>query len=461
MKDKVVFTFGRFNPPTIGHEKLLDKVYAVASKEGADFLVFPSHSQNPKKDPLDFRSKVKFMKKMFPKYSKNIMSNNKVKTAFNAVSLIHELGYKQAIMVVGGDRVSEFDNVLNKYNGVEGRHGFYEFEGGVKIVSAGERDPDAEGVSGMSASKMRAAAAANDYDSFKNGLPSKFRGGELLFKMLRKAMKVEDTELGLFLGSDVHTFREFVDSPTVESIEVFDDKELMQEFYTPVELQKRESSISGFKSFLKEEKLDELVSQKQIDDLEKFADKLLKKYQIDVEFTRHFVDRINDKRNTPEIKVAELQKIFKKIKNNKGNQIKSNADDQAIIKDISSYLNIPVVIKKDKDGEIELTAKTIMRKKNFSSSNAVLKYEELDHNQIDEIFDNFPWMSRAAEKVFKKSRYKEALKYFLQVYEKDPKHSAHNAFRHASQTFNLRPRRFKDFLDELIGKGLLPPKYSF
>jgi hypothetical protein len=279
--------------------------------------------------------------------------------------------------------------------------------------------------------------------------------------MLRKAMKVEDTELGLFLGSDVHTFREFVDSPTVESIEVFDDKELIQEFYVPVELQKRESSVSGFKSFLREEKLDELVSQKQIDDLEKFADKLLKKYQIDVEFTRHFVDRINDKRNTPEIKVAELQKIFKKIKNNKGNQIKSNADDQAIIKDISSYLNIPVVIKKDKGGEIELTAKTIMRKKNFSSSNAVLKYEELDHNQIDEIFDNFPWMSRAAEKVFKKSRYKAALKYFLQVYEKDPKHSAHNAFRHASQTFNLRPRRFKDFLDELIGKGLLPPKYSF
>ena len=99
MKDKVVFTFGRFNPPTIGHEKLLDKVYAVASREGADFLVFPRHSQNPKKDPLDFRSKVKFMKKMFPKYSKNIMSNNKVKTAFNAVSLLHELGYKEADVI--------------------------------------------------------------------------------------------------------------------------------------------------------------------------------------------------------------------------------------------------------------------------------------------------------------------------------------------------------------------------
>ena len=456
MKDKVVFTFGRFNPPTIGHEKLLDKVYAVASKEAADFLVFPSHSQNPKKDPLDFRSKVKFMKKMFPKYSKNIMSNNKVKTAFNAVSLLHELGYKQAIMVVGGDRVSEFNNVLNKYNGVEGRHGFYDFEGGIKIVSAGERDPDAEGVSGMSASKMRAAAAANDYDSFKNGLPSRFRGGELLFKMLRKAMKVEETELGIFLGSDVNTFREFIDSPTVESIEVFDDKELIQEFYVPVELQKRESSISGFMSFLSEEKLDELVSQKQIDDLEKFADKLLKKYQIDVEFTRHFVDRINDKRNTPEIKVAELQKIFKKIKSNKGNQIKSNADDQAIIKDISSYLNIPVVIKKDKDGEIELTAKTIMRKKNFTSSNSVLKYED-----IDEDFTNIPWIDDTLARVFQRSRYKMALQYFFKFYEKDPQHNSRNALDRASKVLGLEPKPLQKYVTSLIKKGKIPKKYSF
>ena len=456
MKDKVVFTFGRFNPPTIGHEKLLDKVYAVASKEGADFLVFPSHSQNPKKDPLDFRSKVKFMKKMFPKYSKNIMSNNKVKTAFNAVSLLHELGYKQAIMVVGGDRVSEFDSVLNKYNGVEGRHGFYDFEGGIKIVSAGERDPDAEGVSGMSASKMRAAAAANDYDSFKNGLPSKFRGGELLFNMLRKAMKVEETELGIFLGSDVNTFREFIDSPTVESIEVFDDKELIQEFYVPVELQKRESSISGFMSFLSEEKLDELVSQKQIDDLEKFADKLLKKYQIDVEFTKHFVDRINDKRNTPEIKVAELQKIFKKIKNNKGNQIKSNADDQAIIKDISSYLNIPVVIKKDKDGEIELTAKTIMRKKNFTSSNSVLKYEN-----VEEDFTSIPWIDDTLDRLFRKSKYKMALQYFFKFYEKDPKHSSRNALDRASKVLGLEPLPLQKYIRSLIKKGKIPKKYSF
>ena len=88
-KDKIVFTFGRFNPPTTGHEKLIEKVAAVAKKEAADFMVFPSHSQNPKKDPLDFKTKVRFMKKMFPKYSRNIISNNKAKTAINVATILY------------------------------------------------------------------------------------------------------------------------------------------------------------------------------------------------------------------------------------------------------------------------------------------------------------------------------------------------------------------------------------
>ena len=174
MKDTIVFAFGRFNPPTTGHEKLIEKVGAVARKEKADFMIFPSQSQNARKDPLDFNTKVKFMKKMFPKYARNIIKNTKIKTAFNVASLLQDMGYKKCIMVVGGDRVTEFDATLNKYNGKIGRHGFYDFEGGIQVVSAGERDPDAEGVTGMSASKMRAAAVANDYDSFKNGLPKSF-----------------------------------------------------------------------------------------------------------------------------------------------------------------------------------------------------------------------------------------------------------------------------------------------
>ena len=120
--------------------------------------------------------------------------------------------------------------------------------------------------------------------------------------------------------------------------------------------------------------LDEKVNQSQIDQLEKFADRILAKYDIDVEFTRHFVDRLNDPRNNPEIKVAELQKFFKKIQKNKGKDIKSNPDTQVVLKDLTTNLNLPVVINY-KDGEFEVVNKTIMRKKDFKTPDKTIQYE--------------------------------------------------------------------------------------
>jgi len=117
----------------------------------------------------------------------------------------------------------------------------------------------------------------------------------------------------------------------------------------------------------------EKVSQKQISDLEKFGDRLLKKFDIDIEFTRHFADRMNDTRNDPEIKVAELQKLFKKIQKNKGSEIKKHGGMEVVLKDLSKDLNLPVAIKKNGD-EFEVINKTIMRKKDFKSSNKVIKY---------------------------------------------------------------------------------------
>lgn len=117
----------------------------------------------------------------------------------------------------------------------------------------------------------------------------------------------------------------------------------------------------------------EKVSQKQISDLEKFGDRLLKKFDIDIEFTRHFADRMNDSRNDPEIKVAELQKLFKKIQKNKGSEIKKHGGMEVVLKDLSKDLNLPVAIKKKGD-EFEVINKTIMRKKDFKSSNKVIKY---------------------------------------------------------------------------------------
>ena len=116
-------------------------------------------------------------------------------------------------------------------------------------------------------------------------------------------------------------------------------------------------------------------SQKDVDDIEKFADRILKKYNIDVEFTRHFVDRLNDPRNSPEIKVAELQRFFKKIQKNKGKNIRNNPDVEAVLKDMSTNLNLPVVIK-TKGDEFVVTNKTIMRKKDFKTTSPIIRYEK-------------------------------------------------------------------------------------
>ena len=124
-KGQMVFTFGRFNPPTTGHEKLIQKVASVAGSN--PFRIYPSHSQNPKKDPLPHSLKVAYMRKMFPRYKKNIMAT-KEKQVFEIVTTLHNQGFTDVIMVVGSDRVKEFESLLTKYNGVNGRHGFYDFK---------------------------------------------------------------------------------------------------------------------------------------------------------------------------------------------------------------------------------------------------------------------------------------------------------------------------------------------
>ena len=186
-----VFTFGRFNPPTTGHEKLIMKVASVAKSNRADYFVYPSHSQNELKDPLPQSLKIAYMRKMFPKHAKNIMAA-KERTAIDIAVALHNKGYKSIIMVVGSDRVPDFKSLLDKYNGVQARHGIYDFES-IEVVSAGERDPDAEGVTGMSASKMRAAASANDFETFKLGLPKGFKDAQKLFNDIRKYMGVRES----------------------------------------------------------------------------------------------------------------------------------------------------------------------------------------------------------------------------------------------------------------------------
>lgn len=189
----IYFTFGRMNPPTIGHEKLLN---ALASKAGkSPYRVFVSQSQDAKKNPLAYKDKVKVIRKMFPKYARNIMLNPKVKTAMDAASQLYNEGYVNLVMVVGSDRITEFETLLKKYNGQKGRHGFYNFNK-INVVSAGDRDPDAEGVAGMSASKMRAAASSGDFTQFSQGIPKNVSNADTkaIYNMVRKGMGLKEAK---------------------------------------------------------------------------------------------------------------------------------------------------------------------------------------------------------------------------------------------------------------------------
>ena len=187
----VYFTFGRMNPPTIGHGKLLD---VLASKAGRNpYRVFLSHSQDKNKNPLHYKDKVKHVRKMFPKHARSIMSATSVKTAIDALVSLYNEGFIKVVMVVGSDRIMQFDTLLNKYNGVKARHGLYNFKS-IKVISAGERDPDADGVEGMSASKMRILAKDNDFTSFSQGLPKQFSNSDSkrLFNLVRKGMGLKE-----------------------------------------------------------------------------------------------------------------------------------------------------------------------------------------------------------------------------------------------------------------------------
>ena len=187
-----VFTFGRFNPPTIGHEKLVKVVANTATKEGGDYFVYMSRSQDAKKNPLNYAQKMMFMKLMFPTHRSNITKSN-ARTALEVAVELYDKGhYSKLVMIVGSDRVKEFNKILKQYNGVDKRHGFYDFKQ-IEVISAGERDPDADGAEGISASKMRAAVAAGDYDSFKMGIPAGVSEKDChnLYNAVAKGMKMK------------------------------------------------------------------------------------------------------------------------------------------------------------------------------------------------------------------------------------------------------------------------------
>ena len=187
----VYFTFGRMNPPTTGHEKLMNE---LSKKSGSNpYKVYLSQSTDKKKNPLDFKYKVKTVRKFFPKHARSVMLDKKVKTVFDAVTEMYNDGFKNISMVVGSDRINEFNALLKKYNGVKGRHGLYNFNK-INVISAGDRDPDADDISGMSASKMRSLANEGNFTQFSQGLPRNVSNTDAkkVYNEVRKGMGLKE-----------------------------------------------------------------------------------------------------------------------------------------------------------------------------------------------------------------------------------------------------------------------------
>jgi nicotinic acid mononucleotide adenylyltransferase len=196
--NKLVFAFGRFNPPTLGHDKLMREVITQARKNNANHIVYASASTDKRKNPLDVNTKVKFMKKMFPK--NKIQAAGGTQRTFIEVLKFYNKMYGEIIMIAGSDRVGEFQKLTDKYNGKE-----YNYKS-IKVVSSGERDPDAEGVAGMSASKMRDMAKNNDYRSFKSGVPNlSDSDSKSLFNSVKKGMGIRESieNFTNFLNNDL------------------------------------------------------------------------------------------------------------------------------------------------------------------------------------------------------------------------------------------------------------------
>lgn len=175
-----VFTFGRFNPPTRGHEKLVNAVVSIANERGGTPFVFPSTTHDSKKNPLTYDDKVAFLQALFP--HANVIHNAEIKNPFQATGFLNSEGYTDLVMVVGSDRVDEFRKRFNRAE---------EYFDSFEIVSAGERDPDAEGISGMSGTRAREAAVTGDIGKFRAATGWEGEFASQMMKAVRHGMGVK------------------------------------------------------------------------------------------------------------------------------------------------------------------------------------------------------------------------------------------------------------------------------
>lgn len=188
-KGTLTIAFGRFNPPHLGHLQLMDTAAAAADAEGSDYMIVPSRSQDKKKNPLDPDTKVSIMRSMFPQHSERIANDVSTRTIFDVLKKAHNDGYANVRIVGGADRVKEFEKLSNNYNG-----NLYAFDN-IEVLSAGDRDPDSDGVEGLSASRMRLAASEGDFKTFRSGMPPEMRPKDVrvIFDTVRMSMGINES----------------------------------------------------------------------------------------------------------------------------------------------------------------------------------------------------------------------------------------------------------------------------
>lgn len=477
----VVFTFGRFNPITKGHEAMIEYVMGEAKKRNAEGMIFTSQSNDPKKNPLSYKDKTGFLRKFFPKA--NIVVNTKIKTAFDALQYLSDKGYKNVIMVVGGDRVADFEKAVRPYVKHKDPSKSYDFDH-FDVIDSGKR------VKGVSGTDMRKHASNGDFEEYMKGMPksASAKDAEAIYNAVRKGMGLKEYlefgtdettrkyksmtpgEEGFSLDEDsvtrmmmkellpkklLHALKRAIHGKKYkEALKIYKDlknqvrkdpeafKKKMgdkpgmrvmnidgiikgwaaqavgikvREFDKILDRNTRYESFGEWMEFeqliaevnkrdeddpcwegytqvgtkMKDGKkvpncvpieeswnvIEEEITRVDLQSVEKFADKLFAKVGIDVEFTRHFLDRCNDSRNGKDITVAELIRLFKQSYQQHGKKIaKLGPDAQAVLNDLQTDLNLPFVLKWNKqDQELELVSKTIMRKKDFKTSNQKLK----------------------------------------------------------------------------------------
>ena len=187
-KGTLTLAFGRFNPPHAGHQQLMDIAAQSAETEESDYIIVPSRSQDAKKNPLDADTKISMMRQMFPQHSERIVNDGANRTIFDVLKKAHNDGYTNVRIVAGQDRVKEFDKLSQNYNGQ-----LYQFDN-MEVVSSGDRDPDSDGVEGLSSSRMRLAAAEGDFKTFRAGLPegTPRKMAMTLFDTVRQSMNVKE-----------------------------------------------------------------------------------------------------------------------------------------------------------------------------------------------------------------------------------------------------------------------------